>query len=607
MVLQQSPARSQIWGYSTSANDTISASLIVSSTNEVVEKLSYTTSTNLVWLFQFSPVTGMNDYEYTISITSQTLSQTISLTNILFGDVYVCSGQSNMQFTVDQAFNSSEEIANADNYNNIRLFSVGLIGAATPQIELPSIMQEWSVASSTSVGGGNWTYFSGLCWFYGRNLYDNLQYPIGLIASSYGGTPIEDWMSTDSLAMCNYTMGNAARVKLEERLKLQEGLELSDENKEFEDKLELFRKMNEKNGNNGEKKFENSRNFEQNDKIEKLLKSDKMNVFKQHKRHRSSKSSLMQQTQKQKQTRKISKYVPDYIFDNIEGLNFTDLWNAMIVPLLFETIKGAIWYQGEADGLYPYASEYTCTFPTMINSWRYEWSLYSDTSSIFPFGFVQLSVWDDTTENVTCGNNYEDCTPVAAVRYGQTCNYGYVPNPRLNDNVYFATAIDLGDPYSPFGDIHPRYKQQVGKRLSNAALNVIYGMSEIYIQGPVLNGEGFAFKGNNTIQINFRNVGEQGLEIKNIIGFEVFTNVNDVYWMDAPLVGNGINVIGDGGFTIEMMIDSGSISVDDIELVRYNWYTAPCLPNEGIYNCAVYDKQNGLPAIPFIAGVAVAS
>ena len=123
MVLQQSPARSQIWGYSTSANDTISASLIVSSTNEVVEKLSYTTSTNLVWLFQFSPVTGMNDYEYTISITSQTLSQTISLTNILFGDVYVCSGQSNMQFTVDQAFNSSEEIANADNYNNIRLFT----------------------------------------------------------------------------------------------------------------------------------------------------------------------------------------------------------------------------------------------------------------------------------------------------------------------------------------------------------------------------------------------------------------------------------------------------------------------------------------------------
>ena len=585
MVLQQSPSRSQIWGYSTVANDLVTAELIVSSTDTVVETVEYTTGSNLIWLVQFSPVAALNDYEYTVSVTSKTSGSTISLSSVLFGDVYVCSGQSNMQFTVDQAFNSTEEVEDADNYPNIRVFSVSLIGSSTPQIELPSIMQEWSVASSKSIGGGNWTYFSALCWFFGKNMYNNLDYPIGLIASSYGGTPIEDWMTPDALALCNDTVD--ARDTQNQKM----------DKDVIDDKLQTFRKINGQNnvtnGNiDGKKHFKNGKNGKNGKNAKKIDNSQKY----------SDVTIQMQKTMYGGGVGDRFDYSTINGLKNVQGLNHSDLWNAMIFPLLFETIKGVIWYQGESDASFPEASEYTCTFASMINSWRYEWSLYSDTSDLFPFGFIQLSTWDDTTLNVTCGNNY-DCTTVAAVRFGQTGNYGYVPNPKLSDNIYFATAIDLGDAGSPFTDIHPRYKQQVGKRLSNAAMNVVYGDTGgfPYIQGPVAE-YGVSYSGNNTIQIVFRNVAEKGLEIKNSLGFEVYTSANSAGWMDAPLTGS-VRVVGDGGYNVELSLDSSSLAVADVEYVRYNWYTAPCQPTIGIYLCAVYDMQYALPATPFFVAV----
>lgn len=63
---------------------------------------------------------------------------------------------------------------------------------------------QWYFSSET-VDGGNWKYFSAVCWFYGKNLYDQLKRPIGLIATDWGGTPIEAWSSPDALQKCNIT------------------------------------------------------------------------------------------------------------------------------------------------------------------------------------------------------------------------------------------------------------------------------------------------------------------------------------------------------------------------------------------------------------------
>lgn len=70
------------------------------------------------------------------------------------------------------------------------------------------------------------------------------------------------------------------------------------------------------------------------------------------------------------------------------------------------------------------------------------------------------------------------------IRWAQTANVGYVPNTRL-ENVFMAVAIDLGDPTSPYGSVHPRDKQDVGDRLCRAALGVVYGDTTVDYCGPI--------------------------------------------------------------------------------------------------------------------------
>jgi sialate O-acetylesterase len=135
------------------------------------------------------------------SLTNGTLV-IITLHDVLFGDVWICSGQSNMQLTVTQIYNGSEEIANAGNYPKIRVFTAALVPSASPVEELLGIAENWSVASPESVSGPG--YFSAVCWLYGRQIHQALNgRPIGLIATSWGGTPIELWMPPPALHECN--------------------------------------------------------------------------------------------------------------------------------------------------------------------------------------------------------------------------------------------------------------------------------------------------------------------------------------------------------------------------------------------------------------------
>jgi sialate O-acetylesterase len=95
----------------------------------------------------------------------------------VFDNVWLCSGQSNMQLTVEMICNGTEEIANAG--------TTLQVPSGIPVEEVPTIEENWSVASPTSIGGSMWTYMSAVCWLYGRMIHQELNArPIRLIATS---------------------------------------------------------------------------------------------------------------------------------------------------------------------------------------------------------------------------------------------------------------------------------------------------------------------------------------------------------------------------------------------------------------------------------------
>ena len=118
-------------------------------------------------------------------------SNTLTFKNVLVGDVWICSGQSNMEFPLVNATGGAEAMAQA-NYPEIHLFTVQKNTAAAP---LDDVKGHWVVATPEQVG-----QFSGVGYFFGRELYQRLKIPLGLIHTSWGGTPAEAWTSHEALA-----------------------------------------------------------------------------------------------------------------------------------------------------------------------------------------------------------------------------------------------------------------------------------------------------------------------------------------------------------------------------------------------------------------------
>jgi sialate O-acetylesterase len=160
-----------------------------------------------IWSVTLDPVSDEGPFDIHVSqpLANGTLV-TITLHDVLFGDVWICSGQSNMQLTVNMIYNGTEEIENAGNYPKIRVFTAALRSSLTPIEELLGIELNWSTASSKSIGGPDWDYMSAVCWLYGRMIHQALGgRPIGLMAASWGGTLIELWMPPKALQDCNTT------------------------------------------------------------------------------------------------------------------------------------------------------------------------------------------------------------------------------------------------------------------------------------------------------------------------------------------------------------------------------------------------------------------
>jgi len=162
----------------------------------------------------------------------------------------------------------------------------------------------------------------------------------------------------------------------------------------------------------------------------------------------------------------------------------------MIVPFLPMSIRGALWYQGEAN--VGDAPLYSCLFPAMISDWRSKFG----SGFKFPFFFVMLAPWIATQPS---------SVPVADLRASQLSALSL-------PDVGYAAAIDLGDPTSPFDPIHPRNKQEVGARLLLAARNIAYGETRVVWQGPTFDSATQSVtNGVATISVTFKTYGKLGL------------------------------------------------------------------------------------------------
>jgi sialate O-acetylesterase len=145
-----------------------------------------------LWKTKVKTTKAGGPYEVKIKIGDST----IVYKNVLLGEVWLCSGQSNMEMPLEgwppQAVvkNSAEEIKEA-NYQNIRLFSVSRAVSIKPEFNCSG---KWSLCDSKTAAK-----FSAAGYFFGRELYKNLKVPIGLISAPWGGTPIETWMSSEYL------------------------------------------------------------------------------------------------------------------------------------------------------------------------------------------------------------------------------------------------------------------------------------------------------------------------------------------------------------------------------------------------------------------------
>ncbi|MEN6385280.1 MAG: sialate O-acetylesterase [Phycisphaerales bacterium] len=237
-----------------------------------------------------------------ITITCGKDIRTIS--NVLVGQVWVCSGQSNMGWPVIKSKDAEEELLKAKN-RNIRLFTVKKSTANEPQEDC---FGQWVECDPETV-----EQFSAVGYYFGKSLYSELHRPIGLINSSYGGTPAQAWTSKDAF---------------ENNSNLKEYLAV-DANNEANKEI-----------------FQNQYNIE--------LKEWKNEVM------------------KAVASGKTAPGKPKEPLELRDNRKCGRLFNAMINPLIPFAIKGAIWYQGESNA--SNAVGYRTLFPAMIADWRKIWN-----------------------------------------------------------------------------------------------------------------------------------------------------------------------------------------------------------------------------------------
>jgi sialate O-acetylesterase len=579
---------------------------------------------------------------YTISVAAN--DTTITVQNVLVGEVWFCSGQSNMEMPlagwppVDTIMHSSATIA-ASAISEIRLFNLQKKISDKP---LDECTGRWEVSSPETV-----KQFSATAYFFGKKLNKELHIPVGLIESAWGGTPSESWTSAKSLEQAGEFTKEIKAIKESAPLQAEyqkwlntlnqvevkaagddqwKDLNFNDQSiptVEFNDSgwpsmalptqfesvigdfdgaiwfrknIEIPQEMAGKdlilslgpiddmdrtyfNGKLvGEMETSGVWKVDRIYEVPAALVKAGNNVISVRVLDTQGGGGIYGAPEEMKLSAKNDpktfmplkgdwKYQPVaelkgdkfYIYDisknefqtrkrpiGISAGTPTVLFNGMVNPALQYQIKGAIWYQGEAN--VGRAEQYSKIFPAMIKNWRESWDIKD-----FPFYFVQIAPY------VYAG---VDSTESAYLREAQESALK-LPNTGMAVTLDIATVMN----------IHPPYKTEVGERLASLALNNDYGIKN-QCNGPVYKSMIISAGG---IKLQFDNVGDGLIAKKDkLTEFEIAGKDGHFVKANARIVNNEVFV--------------SSPSVKDPVSVRYCWRNGA--------EASLFNKA-GLPAWQF--------
>ncbi|HTV13872.1 MAG TPA: sialate O-acetylesterase [Acidobacteriaceae bacterium] len=326
---------------------------------------------------------------YTLTATGSVGGVGVTVSDILVGDVWLASGQSNMEMPLAGFPNSAvlkngaEEIAHAT-LPTVRLLRVEETASEFPMNDVSATWTECNPETAAK--------FSAVAYFFGREINAKEKVPVGLIDTTWGGTPVEAWISL---------MGISADASL----------------------MPLFR----------------SRALFAQDL------ADEPAVRAKEKRERDAAEAAHQPPPEQHWHPNPASWEP------------AALYNGMIAPETQYTIKGVIWYQGEANTGPERAPLYVKEFPALIADWRRDWA-----QGNFPFLYVQIS------------NFYSPNEDWGTVRDAQRRTLSVA-------NTAMAVTLDIGTR----DNVHPPDKQTVGARLALAARAIVYGERVSEYSGPL--------------------------------------------------------------------------------------------------------------------------
>lgn len=576
-------------------------------------KVNATVDTNGKWIVRLPFIKAGGPYKLKI----WDKKDTVVFKNVLFGDVWFASGQSNMQFKVKEAMNARDEIASA-NFPEIRIMNIYHALANQPQYDLLN-NDQWQVCEPSTVCD-----LSAVAYFFGREIHNNENVPIGLINGSWGGTSIDRWTSREMLSVFpdfKKEMDDFESQKIPDEV-YKKNIELWEANFQlctssvegiqhgvlkstYPDKnwqkvilpgtIEQLKKQSWEGVAWYRKIIEIPGSFSHEELLLHLGKVDLMDIT-------YINGLEIGRSPMNGDASRIYK-IPHGLIKkgkNTITIRVGDLW-------------GPGGFTGQADSLYisttngrklSLAGEWKCNlnlepaFKTVDFVSSASLIYNAMVAPIIPFG-IKGMLWYQGEADAGRAYRYQTLLPMMIEDWRtrwqegnfpflivQLANYTPINIEPIDDqwaelreaqllttrypNVGMAVTIDIGDA----NNIHPTNKQEVGRRLALIAENRVYG-KDIVSSGPVYQSMKIE---NSSIRLKFTHTGV-GLATKNnkpLKGFAIAGVEKKFYWADAQITGDEIIV--------------SSPNVPKPVAVRYAWSANP--------DCNLYNKE-GLPAGPF--------